>query len=1006
MHPLSRRKNAGVAHFVGRTEALERLRAAYGTLGGRPGLVLVGGEAGIGKTALLDRFAAESTQLGARVARGACWDADRAPAYWAWTQALRALDVAADPDPELAVFAGRTAGEDRLRTFDAVSRFLDRASAPAPLVVLLDDMQWADVSTWELLRFVAGAARPGPLLLVAAYRHDELDESAREQLGKVATNAVPIPLTGLSAGEVGELIEALAGPSVADRWATAIHDRSNGHPFFARELGYVLASGGEVAGVPSAIREVVARRVARVTVGCAELLEAASVAGKRLLPDVLADVTGAEQVRVLELIDEAERAGVVADGGFVHDLYRETLYAALATAQRIDLHHRVAAALERRYERGGPVFAGELSRHFAAAVSVAGPGPALDWAHRAARDEASRFAFAEAAGQLARARTAIAAAGVAVPDADLVDALVAEADARRRSGDAVPARGLLDEALDRAHDDPARLGAVALGLDRLGARFAMPRTELVAVLDRARAALASAGTAMEAEVTAALARQLQHSVPRDRPRAGPLADRAVEVARGLTGEPATLASCLLAQHDVLWTPGTADRRIGIAREIAELAERAEDPERHAQALLLTANALLESGSPAFRAALAEYREVTARLRQPRHDYLLRTREAAVALLDGDLETGERLVHEAAELGAAVGDRDAGNVRMSQLLEVVRASGDPDRLRATAGEAVRWWVGVPAHAHAVAAGFLARAGDLDAARRELDTVLAIEDWRADRSYLWSVFAGELTVAAIALDDRAVCAQLLDDLLPLADSCAVNGALVCFMGAHAHRVGLLYAALGKPAEARTWLERALDTHRRLGATRWEAETLAALRDDAPALRRTGDLWQVSYGGRSAHLPDVKGLRDLATLLARPRQEIAAIDLMGGSSRGEETSDAVLDGAALAAYRRRLAQLDQELADAQHDHDLGRIERHADEREHVLTELRRATRPGGGSRRLGTTSSERARKAVTGRIRDAIQRIDAVLPPLGAHLDRTIRTGTACSYQPDGTGPDRQP
>ena len=364
------------------------------------------------------------------------------------------------------------------------------------------------------------------------------------------------------------------------------------------------------------------------------------------------------------------------------------------------------------------------------------------------------------------------------------------------------------------------------------------------------------------------------------------------------------------------------------------------------------------------------------------------------------------MHEAYELGAAVGDRDAGNVRMSQLLEVVRAGGDPDRLRATAAEAVRWWVGVPAHAHAVAAGFLARAGELDAARRELDTVLAIEDWRTDRSYLWSVFAGELTVAAIALDDRAVCAQLLDDLLPLADTCAVNGALVCFMGAHAHRVGLLYAALGEPAQARSWLDRALDTHRRLGATRWEAETLAALRDDAPALRRVGDLWQVSYGGRSAHLPDVKGLHDLATLLARPGQEVAAIELMGTPGSGDETGEAVLDGAALTAYRRRLSQLDEDLADARHDHDLGRAERYADEREQVLTELRHATRPGGGSRRLGTTSSERARKAVTGRIRDAIQRIEAVLPELGAHLDRAIRTGTACSYRPDGIGSDRQP
>ncbi len=92
--------------------------------------------------------------------------------------------------------------------------------------------------------------------------------------------------------------------------------------------------------------------------------------------------------------------------------------------------------------------------------------------------------------------------------------------------------------------------------------------------------------------------------------------------------------------------------------------------------------------------------------------------------------------------------------MSQRLEIVRARNQPAELRDMAAEAVRWWIGAPAHAHAVAAGFYARAGDLETARRELDTVLALDDWRADRSYLWSVFIGEMAAAAIALQDRAL------------------------------------------------------------------------------------------------------------------------------------------------------------------------------------------------------------------------------------------------------------
>jgi tetratricopeptide (TPR) repeat protein len=730
---------------------------------------------------------------------------------------------------------------------------------------------------------------------------------------------------------------------------------------------------------------------------------------------------------------------------YAHDLYRESIYAAGSPGLLVDLHARVAAALVRRHERGSGVFSAELARHFAAAVPLAGAAPALAWARSAAAADASRFAFAEGAGHLARARSAIADAGLRLPDAELVELFSGEAELRLRAGDVDQARTLLDLAWGRAAAtaDPELIGIVALGLERVGARFAMPRTELIAVLETARQALVGSATPIEAQVIAALARQLQHSVPDDRPRARPLADQAVEIARTLD-DPATLANCLLAQHDTMWTPGTAPQRARIASEMGELAEKAADPERQVQALLLTATAQLESGSPAFRATFAEYAYRTERLRQPRHEYLLRTRQAALALLDGDIGRGERLSLEAAALGEAVGDTDTGNVLMSQRLEVVRARGDAAELRATAADAVRWWIGAPAHAHAVAAGFYARAGDLDRAASELATVLALPDWRTDRSYLWSIFAGELVVAATALDDRPVCRQLLDDLLPIADTCAVNGALVCFMGAHAHRVGLLYAALGQPDSARHWLDRAVTVHRGLGAALWEAETctmLATLAIDDPQpyarraselrtrlglaagaagptndaededeeevkarLTRIGGMWQASFLGQVALLRDVKGLRDLATLLARPGDDVPALELMGvaGSAHARHPGDdPALDRRALEAYRRRLAELDADIASATSAADLARRERYVDEREQLLAYLRRETRPGGRSRDLGVTVAERARKAVTARIRDAIRRIADVHPALGAHLDRTVHTGTTCRYDP---GPRR--
>jgi hypothetical protein len=516
-----------------------------------------------------------------------------------------------------------------------------------------------------------------------------------------------------------------------------------------------------------------------------------------------------------------------------------------------------------------------------------------------------------------------------------------------------------------------------------------------------------------------------------------LADRAVDIARA-QADPDTLTSALLARHDTVWTPGTARVRVEIASEIGVLADRAGNLERRAQALLLTATAQLELGSPAFRGTLATFEDLTSRLRQPRHEYLLVTRQAALALLDGNIDGGDRLSERAEALGVRVGESDAGNVRMSQLLEITRARGDPDALRDMADRAVRWWTGAPGHAHAVAAGFLARAGDVDRSRHELDIALALPDLLTDRSYLWSVFIGELVAAAIAVRDTPLCERLLEELQPVRDGCAVNAACVCFAGAHAQRLGELHTTLDRPEPARMFLEQAQRTHRGLGARAWEAESCAALAaldgPDAPTpadrarslatelglsgivarlgrpdpapprvIESDGTVCRVRWDGRTEVLRDAKGLRDLCTLLDRPGVDVPAVELADAAvDVTMPEPDRILDRTAVAAYRRRLATLEERLADADANQDPDRWARAATERRQLLAELRRASRPGGRARSLGPTTAERARKAVTARIRDAIEHIREVHPDLAAHLDRTVRTGVTCRYQPeDGVG-----
>ncbi|MFN2568905.1 MAG: AAA family ATPase [Candidatus Dormibacteria bacterium] len=1048
--------------FVGRAAPLRRLGDALDeAMGGTLGIIFVSGEAGIGKTSLLARAAEMAKERGATVAWGTCWDSPSAPAFWPWVQVLRDI-LTAGPDepgftgdrdtlarlvPELAM-PGAPPPPDaddegaRFRLLDAIASLLERRARRQPLVVVLDDLQWADRSSLELLDFVARPHRPVRLLLLGAYRHDELRGDMAPLMGKLVSRADAIRLHGLSADDVWLLVSGAAGEPAATRWAENVHRRSGGHPLFVRELAHLVSSSSEEEPVPAAVRDAVLARLAGLSPPCVRLLEIASLAGNTFASDLNADAAGLTAEETGTLAEEAVRAGVLLrdrEGQirFAHDLFREAIADSLTASERAALHHRLGTAMVRRSERGASVIAGDVARHLAAAVSIDGPELALRWAMAAAAADRSRLAFVEAAAHLTRARKALTAAGVVAPAGAMADVLVAEADALARGGETAPARALLGEARALAVrlDDPDRIAGVALGVQRLGARFAMPRDHTIAVLEEACAAMAGREPRLEAQLTASLARELNHSVPTQRARAGALSEQALRTARELD-EPVTLAACLLARHDVLWTPGRAAERVAVAREIASVAERAGDQERHCEGLLLTANALLEEGSPAFRPVLNRYLDGAQRLGQPRDGYFVLTRRAALALLDGRVIEGDALLLEAASLGERIGEPDTGNVRMSQLLEVARATADPVRLCATAEEAIRWWVGVPSHAHAVAAGFYARAHELDAARRCLNTVLDLDEWRDDHSYLRPVFLGGLAAAAAALRDLPLCRELFSELSHIADSCAVNGAVVCFMGANAHWAGVLAATLGRQEDARSLLARALTIHERLGARAWEAETCAELAlfhgvgkaadtyrrraeqiaqalgldgvtlhlatlgvdgSGAATLSCDGDVWEVCFRGRSARLRDAKGLHDLALLLVQPGVEVQVLQLAGVRGVPERTTGTVLDRRAREEYRLRLAELDEELERSERDHDIGRKASVEAEREALVDELRRATGLGGRDRGLGGDTVERARKAVTARLRDVIGRIDSVLPELGQHLKLSIRTGASCSYQP---------
>jgi AAA ATPase domain len=1009
--------------LIGRDDLVGRIRAALDPGPAGRCLTLVSGAAGIGKSSVVRVVAASAGADGAAVGWGTCVEGGSVPGYWPWTQALedlvrcvgreRARAAAGEDARQLvalipafgAVSTTEATDRDRLLLWDAVARLLEALAADQAVIVVIDDVQWADESSVALFDFLASTRQRAAVHLIGAYRDEDVPTELQQDLARLVSHANHIVVPPLNRQAVTALVHQVAGPTIDDDTIERIFRRAGGQPFFTRELALLAATGNEDE-IPVAVRGAISRRLDRVTATTRAVLDVAAVMGTPLRRDILATAAGLGAGAVDQALAAATRSGIIVarpQSRFAHDLYREAILEAIPSQARAQLHLAIAGDLERRATRNADIAPAEIAFHATAAISIDGAARAGRWALAAAADDASSFAFTEAAAHLRRWRASIAEADADVDDEILLDILLAEAQALGHAGNTLDARGLLRMARDIATrcGSATHLAQAALCTAQLGGQFAMRRDEVVAELDAAREVVAAVDVMLEARVTATLARELQHSVADDRPRAGPLSQHALALGRA-ANDPATLLYCLLARHDVLWTPGNAEQREPIAREIVDLARRDHDQGRLAEGLLLVANALLEQGAAAFLAPLEECLGILDQLGQPRDRYLAATRRTTLALLRGDLCTADASIRAAAALGERIREPDTGNVAMSQRLELVRARGQPDEFRAFADQAVTHWSGAPVHAHAVAAGFNARAGDVDAARHHAAAVVDLGGWRVDRSYLWSVFVRELAVAAIALDDRGMCAALLDDLLPLAGSCGVNGAVVAFAGSHAHTAGLLAAALEYDV-APSLLEQARRTYERLGAYSWLADldqfTTDTSRPATPVMKRNNTIWEITYGGQRATVPHSKGLNDIATLISRRGDDVHVLELTN-TPVVFSGDGALVDRGALGAYRRRLADLDDDLAEAEAHRDTERAQLLEGEREALLSELRRVTGVGGRARSFANHPAERARKAVAARIRETIKKLHNEIPALAAHLDAAIVTGTYCRYRPPQT------
>jgi len=433
------------ATFVGRTEELARLAAAADrAAAGTPTAVVVGGEAGVGKTRLVGELVASARQAGATVLVGGCVELGGeglpfAPLIEALRGFVRDLD-----EPELAQLVpgrarvelarllpelgpggpgpdaagswvggpgaeprGSGLGSEQRRLFELLLVLLERLGSERPAVLVVEDLHWADRSTRDLLAFLVRNLRHGRLLLVMTYRSDELHRRhpLRPFLAELdrGRRAERLELARFGRDEVAAQLAGIQGAPAPPELTERIHARSDGNAFFVEELAATAAADGEL---PPSLRDTLLARIELLAEPTQQVLGVAAAAGARVGHDLLAEVAGLPDAELLAGLREAVSAHVLLvaadDGayGFRHALVKEAVYAELLPGERTRLHARFAAALAGRDAGGDPGLAAELAWHWYAAHDLERALPAAVEAGRAAE---RAFAYAEAQRQFERA---------------------------------------------------------------------------------------------------------------------------------------------------------------------------------------------------------------------------------------------------------------------------------------------------------------------------------------------------------------------------------------------------------------------------------------------------------------------------------------------------------------------------------------------------------------------------------------------------------------------------
>jgi len=842
------------APLIGRQEELAELDRIWSVAGAashngeRGRFVLLTGDPGIGKTRLVAEIARRAHEAGAFVLAGRSPEEALVP-YQPFVEAIRHYVVNV-PSGELRVSAREYGSElsrlvpelrrrapelpppfegdpetERYRLFEAVVGMLNAIAATAPVLLVLDDLHWADRPTLLLLRHLARAPHPGRVLVLGAYRGTEtavgglaeaLSELRRERL------VTQLTVEGLDLDETAELVEVRSGGRPTPSFSRALHAETEGNPLFIEELLRHLAEAGVQAGragrrelerfgLPEGIKQLIARRLERLDAQAIEWLRVAAVIGRDFDLGLLERVLSLDEEPFLSVLDDVLAAGLVAESpapagrfSFSHTLIRETLYEGLSAPRRERIHRRVGEALEAGASEA-PLTA--LALHFTRAAGSQDADKAIEYAARAGEYASAALAHEEAADHYLRALEVLERFRPEESERR-TELLILLGEARVRAGERAlawepfrDAAGLAASAGDGAQLARAAIGASSRYVQEPG----VVDEELIAMLQQALEMSAGERTLSRVTLLGRLCGAIYYS-PSLRGQMGALSDEAGAIAEEL-GDVEAQAYAWAARRRARWEPGELEDRLTASTELLRCARQIGNLELELQAHAWLVVDLLERGErDAVEAQVTAFTDGAQRLRQPFYLWQVALWRAMLALLAGRLTDASELAQEALAVGAGAEQVTAPQYYAIQLLSIAREQDRAAELEPVAREFVRAAPAVPAWRAGVAR-LLFEAGRVEEARNEFE-LLAAHDFRDlphDGNWITAMtLLGEL---CFELGDAARAEILYELLTPLRAVNVVVGVAVVCQGSTERFLGQLAAAAGRPSDARRHFERAL-------------------------------------------------------------------------------------------------------------------------------------------------------------------------------------------------------